>query len=242
MTKKGSFAQFGAWLLVAVTGVLVFSVGMGRILRPSVPHVDVDRELFPVVGLDLSAHNGAVDFDSVAAAGVDFVYLKATEGVAFSDAAFIRNYSAARRAGLKVGAYHFFRFDADGISQGRHFLDALHGLRTDLPLAIDVEEWGNPAEVPTPQVVERLEAMVSELEHEGYRVIVYTNKNGHTRFLRGLDVDLWICSFTSPPLAHPWRLWQHSHMARVPGVEGRVDMDTFNGSRSEWEEWLAGRK
>ena len=236
--KKGRFARVGAWVLVVFTGVLIFGTGVGRVLRPQVPHVEVDREAFPVVGLDLSAHNGAVDFDSVAAAGVDFVYLKATEGLTFTDAAFIRNFSAARRAGLAIGAYHFFRFDADGISQARHLLDALHELRVDLPLAIDVEEWGNPAEVPTPQVVERLQTMVAELEHAGYPVIVYTNKNGHGRFLRALDVDLWICSFTSPPLAHPWRLWQHSHLGRVPGVNGKVDMDTFNGSREQWEAWL----
>ena len=236
--KKSSIARRSAWALVIFSGLAIFAVGLGRVLRPSVPHVEVNRQQYPVVGIDVSAHNGVVDFDSVAAAGVDFVFIKASEGRTFRDPAFVRNYSAARRTPLAVGAYHFFRFECDGISQARNLLGAIGDLRPDLPLAIDVEEWANDATVPTALVVERLMAMVNELRHAGHSVIVYTNMNGHSRFLRDLDVELWICSFTSPPLAHPWRLWQHSHVGRLPGIRGRVDMNTFNGSRDQWFQWL----
>ncbi len=238
--KKAIAARRAAWALVIFSGLLIVAVGLGRILRPQQPHVDPNREAYPIVGLDLSAHNGVADFDSVAAAGVDFVYLKASEGSSFRDPAFIRNYVAARRTPLAIGAYHYFRFDRDGISQADNLLNALKDLRLDLPLAVDVEEWHNDATVPTDLVVERLNAMLSRLRDAGHRVIVYTNKNGHSRFLRDLDVELWICSFTSPPIGRTdWRLWQHSHISRIPGVSGFVDMDTFNGTREEWEAFLA---
>lgn len=230
--------------LVVLTAVLAGGVALWRVLRPRQPHVEVDYARYPVRGLDISAHNGAPDFDSIAAAGIDFVYLKASEGLTLNDPAFLRNYLAARRAGLKVGAYHFFRFDCDGAMQSVNFLKAIGDLKPDLPLAIDVEEWRNAPGETTSIVRERLEVLVALLRAQGYQVMIYTNKQGHARFVRdgfkAHDVpEIWICSFTNPPLGHEkWRLWQHSHLGRLPGIRGNVDLNTFNGNRRQWSAWL----
>ncbi len=234
--------------IVVVTALLVAGLGLWRALRPHKAHVELDRERYPVVGVDISAHNGLPDFDSLSHAGVAFAYLKASEGNAFRDAAFVRNYAAARNAGVTVGAYHFFRFDCDGRRQAANLLEAVNGCTLDLPLAIDVEEHANPAGLATPTVVARLEAMVGELRAAGYKVMIYTNKNGYWRFVHGNfdvglpdDPDLWICSFSDPPLPHrPWVLWQHSHCSRLPGVKGDVDLNTFNGSHADFEAWRKG--
>ena len=236
-------ARYIAIAIVAGTAILVAALALWRMLRVREPHTEVDRELYPIVGIDLSAHNGVVDFDSVAASGIDFAYLKASEGASFRDRTFLLNYTKARRAGLAVGAYHFFRFDRDAESQAYNFLGAIDSLRLDLPLALDVEEWGNAAAQTTDIVRERIRTMTAILNARGYDVIVYTNKQGYARFIHADDVavhpDIWICSFTDPPLAHrPWRLWQHSHIASVPGVHGDVDLNTFNGDRNQWQQWL----
>ncbi|MDE5632527.1 MAG: hypothetical protein K2I54_06955, partial [Muribaculaceae bacterium] len=115
MTDK--IARKTAIAIIAATGLLVACMASWRALRAREPHADIDRERYPVTGVDISAHNGAVCFDSLAASGIDFVYLKASEGTSFRDKAFLRNYGAARRAGLAVGSYHFFRFDCDGALQ-----------------------------------------------------------------------------------------------------------------------------
>lgn len=238
---NNSTAKSFAIAIVAATGLLVLAVAGMRVLGDRRSHVDVDRSRYPVVGLDISSHNGVPDFDSIAAAGVDFVYLKASEGTGFHDPAFMRNYLAAKRAGLKVGAYHFFRFDCDGTRQAALFLDDISGCRLDLPAAVDVEEWGNTAELSTELIKERLESMVAMLEAFYGPVVIYTNKNGEARFLRGSfgHIPLWVCSFTDPPVSRrDWLLWQHSHCARIPGVKGNVDMNTFNGSRERWSQWL----
>lgn len=242
MTDRG--AARAALALVVLTAAAIVFVAVSRLFAGTSAHVDVERSRYPVWGIDLSAHNGVPDFDSIAAAGVDFVYLKASEGASFRDPAFMRNYSAAKRAGLRVGAYHFFRFDRDGTRQAVNFLDATAGCRLDLPAAVDVEEWGNEAQVSTQIIIDRLQAMLAVLEGQGLRTMIYTNKNGEARFLRhksvGDSAELWICSFTDPPLSHRrWCLWQHSHRGRVAGVEGDVDFDTFNGTRQQWEQWLA---
>lgn len=235
-----------AIIIVAATGLLVAAVGLHRYLLRQRPHVDPDRDRYPVAGLDISAHNGNPDFDSIAAAGIDFVYLKASEGISFRDPSFRRNFEAARRAGLSVGAYHFFRFDCDGRRQAMNMLAAVDSLPLDLPLAIDIEEWRNEAEVTTAVIIGRLQSMEAMLRGSGRRVIIYTNKNGYSRFVAGEFVpdepDLWICSFTNPPMPDSrWRLWQHSHVARVPGIKGDVDMNTFNGSRDEFRRWMHRR-
>lgn len=233
-----------AVVIIAVTGLLVISLASWRALRVREPHADVDRGRYPIEGIDISAHNGVVCFDSLAAAGIDFVYLKASEGVSFRDQSFIRNFEAARKAGLAIGAYHFFRFDCDGAMQSVNFLKAIGDLKPDLPLAIDVEEWRNAPGETTAIVRERLEVLVALLRAQGYQVMIYTNKQGHARFVRdgfkAHDVpEIWICSFTNPPLGHEkWRLWQHSHLGRLPGIRGNVDLNTFNGDRRQWSAWL----
>lgn len=230
-----------ATTIVAATAALVAALCMWRVLAPSEPHVEVDRARYPVRGIDISRHNGTVDFDSVAAAGIEFVYIKASEGTSHRDRAYPRNRREAACAGLPVGAYHFFRFECDGRRQAVNFLAAIGDSHPELPLAIDIEEWGNPAEVATDVVVERLRTMRALLENAGYRTVVYTNKNGYHRFVEADDAELWICSFTDPPLPHGrWRLWQHSHRAHVPGIDGDVDLNTFNGSRAEFHRWLLG--
>lgn len=246
---KDSTSRHIATAIVAFTAVFVVGLAVLRFSRVNAPHIDVDRSRYPIIGVDLSAHNGIADFDSLVYAGVDFAYIKASEGEGFRDPAFVRNYAAARRTGIKVGAYHFFRFDCDGRRQAVNVLGATGGCILDLPIAIDVEESGNPAGIPTEVITGRLEAMIALLSAAGHEVIIYTNKNGDARFVRGNfdnlpegDPELWICSFTNPPLnRRPWRFWQHSHRARIPGVRGPVDLNTFNGSREEWEQWLSRR-
>lgn len=232
--------------LISATAIAILAVMAVRVFSPAVASVDVDPARFPVRGIDISAHNGSVDFDSVARAGISFVYIKASEGASWRDSRFNDNYERARRAGLAVGLYHFFRFDIEGWRQSVNFLLALRGRPLDLPVAIDVEEWGNPGEFTTEIIIDNLRSMVELLRQGGREPIIYTNKNGYYRFIRGHfdDVALWICSFTDPPLAERdrWTLWQHSHLGRVPGIRGDVDLNTFNTpARGNWKDYLASR-
>ena len=220
---------------VVIFGTLSYYVGSRR-----PPHVELDRAQWPLKGIDISYHNGDIDFGRVAADSVDFVYIKASEGAGWKDPKFADNFDRARLAGLPVGVYHFFRFDVSGLRQAYNLLEALDGRQPDLPIAIDLEEWANAPDVSTDNIVDHLTVMVERLQAEGLRVMIYTNKNGYSRFVkRRLDhLDLWICSFTDPPLADEWRLWQHSHQGRVEGISGPVDLNTFNGDRRAWQNWL----
>ncbi len=220
-----------AIMLIGATAIAIMAVMFVRMNARHQTSVDVDRAVYPVVGIDVSAHNGDIDWDKVAAAGVDFVYIKASEGATWRDARFEENYRAATAAGLNVGIYHFFRFDVEGWRQSVNILRAINGRPLQMPIAIDLEEWSNP-EAGTAEIVDQLRSLVELLHQAGREVVIYTNKNGYYRFLRGRfdDVGLWICSFSNPPLSRNdgWLLWQHSHNGRVPGIRGEVDINTIN--------------
>lgn len=219
--------------IVGFTALAVLALGVWRMTRPRIDHVEPDRSLYPLRGIDISAHNGLIDFRRVAADSISFVFIKATEGDNFADVAFDDNYFRARQAGLLTGAYHYFRFDCEGWRQAANLHRVVAGKELDLPLAIDIEEWGNTsAEVPTGEIIMQLHGMVDYLTAHGYRVLIYTNKSGHRRFIRGHfdDLPLWICSFTDPPISRAdWTFWQHSHRGVVDGVPGPVDLNTFAG-------------
>ena len=226
------FAAIGLWIFyLAVTG-------RGETSLP------VDTSAYAVRGADISAHNGRVDFDILRDKGLDFVYIKATEGADFKDAAFAANLNAARKAGLKVGAYHFFRFDSPGYMQALNLLHSVRGRRLDLPLVIDVEEWTNPVNRSTDQTVGRIKEMAEELRAEGYRVMLYTNKDGYSRSVEGRlgNYPLWICSFQPLEDDTDWTMWQYTHRGTIEGIDRLIDLNVYRGTRAQWDSLTAVRR
>lgn len=202
------------------------------------PYVDPER--FPVRGIDMSAHNGYANLDAAAQAGYEFVWIKASEGRDFKDANFHLNYDKARHAGMKIGAYHFFRFDRDGIDQANNLLQAIGRRPLDLGVAIDVEEHGNAPDVPIDSITARLQVMAEYLNMRGYRVTFYSNRDGCEKYLARdfPGAPLWVCSFTDNSANDDWDFWQFNHHGKVPGFRSDVDINVFKGSRDEWERWL----
>ena len=229
-----------ALTLIASVGIMLYLVKIRGVAHA----VNVSRDEYPILGVDLSSHNGDIDFNRLKADSVDFVMLKATEGTTFKDPKFNRNYTEARKAGIShIGAYHFFRFDTDGEMQAMNLINSLRGKTIDLPVAIDREEWTNPKHLDTDEVVTRLQAMIDYLEINGLTILFYTNKDGYQRFIRDRfdDYPLWICSFTDPPLGddnNDWALWQYSHWGWTDACDTEVDLNTFNGDREQWLQWV----
>lgn len=203
--------------------------------------LSLPRSQYPVCGIDISAHNGTVDFGKITHDSIDFVIIKATEGTSFKDSKFLTNYRNAKKNEIKIGAYHFFRFDTDGIMQALNFINSVKNLKLDFPLMIDVEEWNNAQNIPINKIIERLSDMISYLDTNGYNLIIYSNKDGFNDFIRNRfsEYPLWICSFTNPPISSTWTFWQYSHCGKINGIDGNVDLNTFNGSREQWLEWLS---
>lgn len=232
------------WLLLLGAAALVLAMGAYLGLRYVLPHsVTVDRFRYPIAGIDVSKHNGDIDFNLVRDDDYQFVFIKASEGKTYKDDAFAENYQRAVEAGLKVGAYHFFRKNRTGREQADNFLGVVGNRHFDLPLVIDLEDdWGNGATISRATALERVMEMIGILQDKGYDVMIYTNKDGYDKYYKGMlgDCDLWLCSFTSPDLLPnlPHSFQQYSFEGKVSGVKSDVDLNVFRGSRSQWHSYL----
>ncbi len=246
MSKRRTPTQpdYIKWLLLLGAATLVVLGGAYLFWHYVLPHsVNVDRYRYPVAGIDVSKHNGEIDFEKVAADDYQFVFIKASEGKTYQDEAFARNYEGARDAGLKVGAYHFFRKNRTGEEQAANLLNVVKGKELDLPLVIDLEDdWGNGATTSRETALKRVLEMIEILDDKGYDVMIYTNLDGYGKYYMGMlgDHDLWLCSFTSPDMLtdKPHRFQQFSHEGVVAGVKGDVDLNVWRGSKREWQHYL----
>ncbi|MBR5087683.1 MAG: hypothetical protein IKX31_11845 [Muribaculaceae bacterium] len=240
-------------LKLVLAGLAVLLVAAGAVLywayknRVDIQHwwrgeIVIDRNKYPIVGIDVSAHNGDIDFNKVKADGYSFVFIKASEGEDYQDSKFSTNYEKARRAGLKVGAYHFFRKKTDGLNQAKNFLEMVGGRKLDLPLVIDVEDWSNDDQIKDERTQKHLDAMLDNLRSRGHKVMIYTNGDGYKKYIKNgqININLWLCSFKQPDrIRHiPHQMQQYSHWGRVKGIWGDVDLNVFNGNEQQWLKWL----
>ena len=125
--------------------------------------------------------------------------------------------------------------------QALNVINSLRGLKPDLPVAIDLEQWTNPRGISPDSVVKQVEKMADVLAIEGLEVVIYTNKDGYSRFYRNRleKYPLWLCSFTDIGEKYDWLFWQYSHRGRLEGVDRLVDMNLFNGNDSVWHKYTA---
>lgn len=206
-------------------------------------NVKLDRRNYPVKGIDISHHNGQVDFRAVKADSVNFVIIKATDGVGDFDSCLVRNFKGARQNGLDIGVYHYFRFHRNGHEQAKYLLNTMEELdiNPDLPIAIDIEHKDNKTE-EYELVSRNVRDMVDDLHHAGFRTMIYVNLSEYSNIIKNNfdDVDLWLASSRFPAdTLGCRRLWQHSHKGQVHGVDGKVDLNTFNGSIDEYHQWVS---
>lgn len=183
-------------------------------------------------GIDVSSHQGSIDWGRVADDGIEFAYVKATEGGDFVDERFGANWEGAAAAGLDRGAYHFFTLCTAGDVQARHFLAVAPPEDDALPPAVDLELAGNCAARPPERAVEaELNRFLLLVEAAwGAETVLYVGEDFEERYPGRSDLDrpLWLRRFLLRP-SEDWWIWQLHGRARVDGVEGGVDLDVMRG-------------
>jgi len=205
----------------------------------------VDKEEFPITGIDVSRHSGVINWTKIKRQNVNFVYIKATEGEDYLDPNYQTNVTGATRVKLIVGEYHFFRFNKPGKTQAANFLLHTKHIHGKLTPVVDVEEWGNmPVVKSEKDIRQEIAAFLHEFKlATGTDMIIYTNINSYNRYIKGFFYDnpIWICSFNKDriiPDDRNWLFWQHAHNGKIDGIKGYVDLNTFNGSAADWKMYL----
>ena len=193
-------------------------------------------------GIDVSHFQKQIDWEQVQRGGIAFAFIKATEGSTLADFLFARNWSEAKVAGVLRGAYHFFRPQVNPLAQAQFFLRRLKSDPGELPPVLDVEVLTGDT---TPgMIIQAAHQWMETVEAElGKKPILYTGSAFWRSTLKNsnafLDHPLWVAHYTlrpNPQVPKPWQqwtFWQFSQQGRMAGIEGNVDLDVFNGTAAD---------
>ena len=210
---------------------------------------------YTVTGIDVSNHQGTINWSNVAAGGAKFAYAKATEGVYFVDPYYNINYDGAKNNGLYVGAYHYARPDhTGGRAQADYFLDHARYVKDGrtLPPMLDIEWPWTGSGSPYPcyglsqsQMVTWIRDFVTRVrERTGTSTLIYTNTNWWNPCTGSNasfgDNPLFIANYSGTPTPLPpgwstFAFWQYSNSGSLPG-----DQDVFNGTIAQLAQLAGG--
>lgn len=205
---------------------------------------------YAVHGVDLSRWQSGVDWGLARGAGVNFAFVKATEGGDLFDPMFPSHWTKSAAVGVRRGAYHLFYHCRPAAEQARWFIAHVPRDPLALPPVLDME-WTPTSPTcrirPVPAVV-RAEARVflnAVRRHYGQQPILYVTPDFYDDNDMGRlsGVTFWLRSVAAPVRARypgqAWTFWQYSGTGSVPGIAGDVDLNLFNGSAQHWAAWVS---
>lgn len=179
-------------------------------------------------GIDVSHYQGSINWREVAKErNILYAYIKATEGTNLVDNTYHTNLRGARKAGLRVGAYHFFNPNANAREQFRNFSTVVKLKEQDLIPIIDIEHRGKS---PLPEFRNRLKQFLQMVErHYGVRPILYTSRDFYNKYLSGPFTHYkYMIARYHPDIPQlcdnaAFVMWQYSATSRIRGIRGNVD-------------------
>lgn len=197
------------------------------------------------LGVDVSEHQGQIQWDQVAQAGVQFAMVRLAyrgwgqEGVIRADSRGLENLQGAADAGIKTGVYFFSQAISveEAVEEAQFLLQLLDGRALDMPIVFDWEtvsaEDARTANVKRATLNACALAFCREIEQAGYEAMVYFNLDLARWKLDLLTIqeagyDFWLAMYSdSLRYAYRVRMWQYTDDGSVPGIKGNVDLDLY---------------
>lgn len=204
---------------------------------------------YAVHGVDVSRYQGDVDWSRAATSGVNFAFIKATEGAEVADPMFQANWQRTAAVGLPRGAYHFYYFCRTGAEQAQWFIQNAPREPGALPPVLDIE-WTQSRNCPIRPGPDEVRAEATSFltiltQHYGQRPIIYTSVdfwNDNALWQLG-GYEFWLRSVADHPhktfAGQDFTFWQYTGTGLAPGFNGQVDLNAFGGSERQWANWLA---
>ena len=177
---------------------------------------------------------------------VSFVYIKSTEGTSIRNRYFASDYVKARRQGLRVGAYHFFSLKSSALAQATYFVNSTLFRAGDFPPVLDVE----PTNAQIQQIggdeelMRRIRIFMDYVERRTHRrPILYVSQmfvNKHMAHAADIKqrYNVWIARYGEYKPDVRLVYWQLAADGRVCGITGPVDINVFNGYKSQWDDFV----
>lgn len=248
---KVTLASLGCIIVVAGIVFAVLYVYRPNMVRSwlgmvsSVPNVFVDRlKGKPYTkgdfdGIDVSKHNGIIKWNEVAKdKRVKYVFIRATVGKGKMDPLYHRNIKGARKAGLKVGSYHFFTSKSSATAQFLHFKSVVRKSEQDLTPVLDIEkDKGICDRWKGQQLVDSVKVFADLVKkYYGKYPIIYTNEVFYNKELVAQlgKYLLFIANYNRKPVLDgkgKYNLWQYSEHGHLHGIGEYVDLSRLmNGT------------
>ena len=198
----------------------------------------------PVEGIDVSNHNGNIDWKRVAADGKQFTFVLATDGTSFTNPRYSEQYHGAKDAGLIAGAYHFARPDKSAEAQADRLL-ATADYQPDgksLPPVLDLEvdpKGGSCYGLSVSEMHQWTDTFNRKVKDAtGKDPIIYANPSFWNQCMGGTDTygdhALWLASYgvdnpKVPAGFDTWDFWQYTDSGKVSGISKPTDLNQFQG-------------
>lgn len=190
-------------------------------------------------GIDVSNHQGTVDWNKVKAAGIDFAILKVGPVYGKPDDSFERNAAECERLGIPYGVYYYSyaRSVEDANKEADRTLAWLGGHHPSLPVYYDLEDSYilQDPDFSKDKLTQIAQTFCNRMEAVGFKSGIYANLNWLNNYLNSPSLngyDHWVAQYNwRCDYAGSYSFWQYSSSGNVPGVNGRCDMNyCFNGS------------
>ncbi|EQD82917.1 GH25 family lysozyme M1 (1,4-beta-N-acetylmuramidase) [Saccharopolyspora erythraea NRRL 2338] len=198
----------------------------------------------PAEGIDVSNHNGSIDWRKVAADGKQFTFVLATDGTSFTNPRYSEQYHGAKEAGLIAGAYHFARPDKSAEAQADRLL-ATADYQPDgrsLPPVLDLEvdpKGGGCYGLSVQEMHQWTDTFNRKIKDAtGKDPIIYANPSFWNQCMGGTadygDHPLWLASYgvSNPKVPagfDNWDFWQYTDSGKVAGISKPTDLNQFQG-------------
>ena len=199
-----------------------------------------NNEIVSYAGIDISQHQGEIDWKKVKEAGIDFAIIRVGYrtyggGIIEMDESCGKNIREADAAGIKVGVYFFSQAvnTEEAIEEADTVLNAIEGCNITYPVVFDWEmiadDHARTDSVSVDTLADCCVAFCERVRSAGYTPMIYQNKNTAMKKLdlpRVKDYDFWLAEYgREPSYYYDFRIWQYSSDGTIPGVSGRVDMN-----------------
>ena len=202
----------------------------------------VDGNLEVIKGIDVSAHQGEIDWAKVAKSNVDFAMIRAVyrgyeSGKLLEDNQFRTNIEEAHAKGIKIGAYIFTQaINKQEVDEELSKLNGLLGTYAlDYPVAIDIEDLTGSTErieaLSKVELTELIRYYCDKLEESGYTPMLYLNIDSALNMLdlsRFEDIKKWFAVYdTNFYYPYAYQMWQYKDTGKVDGIDGNVDLNLY---------------
>ena len=188
-------------------------------------------------GIDVSEHQGRIDWNAVKASGIDFAILRVGFGAPSwggrVDYQFNRNISECERLGIPYGVYIYsYAFDnQQAADEASMVINCLSGHNPRLPVYYDLEDKTIIADGRQSGIASRAQVFCNKISAAGYKPGIYANLNWFTKILtdpvfKSGSWDHWIAQYNSQcDYTGNYSFWQYKSNGKVPGINGNVDMN-----------------